>query len=116
MNMKKLLMAFSFATAFIVAVCAADIDFSWSPNPPAEMVSTYVIEYKKTPGVTNWTVLTSVPGTTNIATVKGLQAGYKYEFRAFAVNAVGKGTNQSTVIQIPTNAPTVVTNFIATPQ
>lgn len=116
MRMKKLLMALCLFVALSKKVCAADIDFSWTPNPSAEMVSSYIIEYKRLPGVTNWTLLTSFPGTTNLATIKNLQAGYKYEFRAFAVNAVGKGTNQSTVILLPTNSPSVVSNFTGTPK
>ena len=85
--------------------------FTWTPNPAHELVSGYRIEYQKLPVVTNWTYITFVPYTTNAAVVKNLQPGYVYKFRAFAVNGIGTGTDQSAIVQIPTNYPTMVPNF-----
>jgi hypothetical protein len=79
-------------------------------------VSGYRIEYQKLPAVTNWTYITYVPSTTNAAVIKNLQPGFIYKFRAFAVNAIGTGTNQSAIVQLPTVLPTVVTNFVNTPK
>lgn len=87
------------------------ITFSWTPNPPQELVSGYRLEYQKLPAVTNWSFLNFIPSTTNTTSVSGLQGGYVYMFRLFAVNGIGIGTNLSNVIQIPTNAPSGVTNF-----
>lgn len=109
--MKKLITTLSLIAALVGTAFAADVTFTWTKNPAHELVSTYVIEYTKIPGVTNWTSLTSVPGTTNTAIVKGIQPGFKYSFRAFAVNGVGKGTNLSNIILIPTNAPSAVVEF-----
>jgi hypothetical protein len=80
-----------------------DVWFTWTPNPTNELVTGYRIEYKKFPVVTNWTFITFVNSSTNIAIVKGIQMGYIYNFRAFAVNTFGIGTNLSNIIQIPTN-------------
>lgn len=88
-----------------------DAWFTWTPNPPHELISGYRIEYKKLPAITNWTYLTSVPSSTNVAMVKGLKSGFKYEFRAFAINAFGQGTNLSDIVYIPTNTPTKVEGY-----
>jgi hypothetical protein len=109
--MRKFIKVVSLAVAIGVSALAADVTFTWTKNPASELVSSYAIEYTKVPGVTNWTHLTSVPGTTNTAIVKGIQPGFKYQFRAFAVNGVGKGTNLSNIILIPTNAPSAVVDF-----
>lgn len=93
---------------------ADNLYFSWTPNPAPDMVTGYQIQYTKLPIVTNWTFLTFVPATTNVAVITGVQSGYIYQFRAFAVNAIGVGTNLSNVIQVPTNTPTVVSNFSLT--
>ena len=91
-----------------------DVWFTWDKNPAIEMVTGYRIEYQKAPTVTNWTYLAFISGTTNVAVIKGLQGGYQYKFRSFAVNAVGTGTNTSNVILLPSALPTVVTNFSTT--
>lgn len=98
--------------AFAIAQTVSyDAVFTWTPNPAHELVSGYRIEYQKLPVVTNWTYITFVPYTTNSAVVKNLTPGFTYKFRAFAVNSIGMGTNQSAIVQIPTNSPSVVSNF-----
>ncbi len=92
------------------SVFAQDVLFTWTLNPSAEMVSGYRIEYKKFPVTTNWTYITFAANTNSVV-VKGLQAGYVYQFRAFAVNGIGLGTNQSTIVQIPTTTPSAVQDF-----
>jgi len=112
--MKKLLASlFLVATLFIAIAQTVSYDalFTWTPNPTNELVTGYRIEYQKLPAVTNWTYITFVPSTTNVASVKNLQPGFIYKFRAFAVNAVGIGTNQSAIVQIPSNAPNAVIDF-----
>jgi len=98
-------------TFSVAQTVSYDVWFSWTQNPPQELVSGYRIEYQKLPLVKNWTYITFVPATTNVAFVKGLQTGYIYKFRAFAVNSIGTGTNLSNIVQIPTNSPSVVSNF-----
>jgi len=93
-----------------IAFCE-DIVFTWTPNPAAELVTGYRMEYIKNPKVTNWTYLTYIPATTNVAVVKGIQPGFNYKFRIFAVNSFGVGTNESNVITIPTNTPSVVNDY-----
>ncbi len=115
--MRKLLT--SLILAFIVAISAfsEDLWFTWDKNPAHELISGYRLEYKKLPIITNWSLLTVIPGTTNVAIVKGVQGGYIYNFRMFATNAIGVGTNSSAVVIIPTNAPSAVTNFnLTTPR
>ena len=117
--MKKILAPFFLVVTLAIAIAqtvSCDAVFSWTPNPPQELVSGYRIEYKKLPAVTNWTFIAFVPSTTNSTVVKSLQPGYVYQFRAFAVNALGTGTDLSSVIQIPTNSPSVVSNFNQTPK
>lgn len=103
-----LMATLAFAVAQTVSYNAV---FTWTLNPPSELVSGYRIEYQKLPSVTNWTYITFVPSTTNSAMIKNLQVGYVYKFRAFAVNGIGTGTNQSAIIQIPQALPSAVTNF-----
>jgi len=91
-----------------------DAWFTWDKNTGVEMVTGYRLEYQKAPVVTNWTFLAFINGTTNVTVVKSLQGGYVYKFRLFAVNGIGVGTNLSNIIQIPTNAPSAVTNFSTT--
>ena len=113
--MKKILAAvLSLSTlAFVVAQTVSyDAVFTWTPNPAHELVSGYRIEYQKLPVVTNWTYITFAPYTTNSTVVKNLTPGFTYKFRAFAVNNIGIGTNQSAIVQIPTNRPSAVNNFI----
>jgi hypothetical protein len=100
----------------IAQTVSYDAWFTWTANPASELVTGYRIEYQKLPAVTNWTYITFVPSTTNSAVVKNLQPGYIYKFRAFAVNAIGTGTNQSAIVQLPVTSPTVVTNFSNTPR
>ncbi len=107
--MKKLITSLLLAAGMALTLAAADAVFTWTPNPANELVSGYRIEYMKLPTVTNWTFLTF--SATNGATVKGLQGGYIYMFRAFAVNGIGVGTNSSTIVQIPTNTPSMVLDF-----
>ena len=109
--MKKLFYILALSVALILPVMGADIWFTWTHNPPIELVSSYRMEYQKLPVVTNWTYLTSVPGTTNVAIVRGVQSGFTYKFRMFAQNSVGIGTNLSNVILLPTNAPSAVLNY-----
>lgn len=87
-----------------------DATLSWNKNPAYEMVTGYRIEYQKLPASTNWTFLAFAPNT-NMLVAKGLKGGYIYKFRIFAFNGAGLGTNESTIVQIPTNSPSVVTNF-----
>jgi hypothetical protein len=110
---KALTLVFLIGTlAFAIAQSVPyNATFTWTPNPPQELVSSYRIEYQKLPAVTNWTYITSVSSSTNSVTIKNLQPGYVYQFRAFAVNGIGTGTNQSSVIQIPSTLPSGVTNF-----
>jgi len=118
--MKKILslLGLLVMTALVIGQTATyDAWFTWTPNPPSELVSGYRIEYRKLPVVTNWTYLSFVPSSTNIAIAKGLQGGFKYEFRAFAVNGIGIGTTPSTIVYIPTNLPTAVSNYqLTTPR
>lgn len=117
--MKKLLASILLVGTLAVAIAQTvsyNAVFTWTQNPAHELVTGYRIEYQKLPAVTNWTYITYVPSTTNSATVKGLQPGYIYKFRAFAVNAVGTGTNQSAIIQLPAGSPSVVTNFASPTQ
>jgi hypothetical protein len=114
--MKKKLLSVILSLSVVAAVLAQTVSydavFTWTPNPPAEMVTGYRIEYQKLPTVTNWTYITFGPSTSNTtATIKNLQPGFLYKFRAFAVNSVGIGTNQSTVVQLPNSSPSAVTNF-----
>lgn len=109
--MKKLFVISIIFIVFISSAVAENIYFTWDFNPANELVGTYRIEYQKFPGITNWTFLTSIPGTTNVALVKGVQGGYTYKFRIFAVNALGIGTNLSNIIDIPTNKPSAVLNY-----
>lgn len=119
-NIKKTLSVLGLlATTILVIAQTATYDawFTWTPNPAHELVSGYRIEYRKLPVVTNWTYLSFTPSSTNIAVVKNLQGGFKYEFRAFAVNAIGTGTNLSNIIMIPTNVPSGVSGYqITTPR
>lgn len=116
-DMKKFLISLLLASSLVLVAFGEDLWFSWDKNPATEMISGYRLEYIKLPVVTNWTLLTTISGTTNVAVVKGAQGGYIYKFRMFAVNAKGIGTNLSNVIEIPTNAPTAVTNFnLTTPR
>ena len=96
----------------IAQTVSYDAVFTWTQNPPEELVTGYRIEYKKAPAVTNWTFLTFVNSATNSVTVKGLQPGYQYQFRAFAANAIGTGTNLSNVIPLPATIPSAVSNFV----
>jgi len=100
----------------IAQTVSYDAWFSWTPNPSSELVTGYRIEYQKLPAVTNWTLISFIPSTTNVALVKNLQPGYIYKFRAFAVNAIGTGTNLSSIVQIPSNSPTSVIDFKNTPK
>lgn len=112
--MKKLFATILLLGALTIAIAQSisyDAIFTWTPNPTSELVSGYRIEYQKLPAVTNWTYITFIPSNTNTATIKNLQPGYIYKFRAFAVNGVGTGTNLSNIIQIPANLPSGVTNF-----
>ena len=112
--MKKSLATILLIGSLAIAIAQTvsyDAVFTWTKSPPQELVSTYRIEYQKLPAITNWTYITSVPSTSNTATIKNLQVGYVYKFRAFAVNGIGIGTNQSTIIQIPIDRPSAVTNF-----
>lgn len=93
-----------------------DALFTWTQNPPEELVMGYRIEYIKSPAVTNWTYLTYVNSATNAVTIKGLQVGFQYQFRAFAVNAIGIGTNDSNIILLPESIPSAVSNFINAPK
>ena len=99
----------------IAQTVSYDVWFSWTPNPSSELVTGYRIEYQKHPVVTNWTYITYI-SSTNVALVKGLQPGYIYKFRAFAINAIGMGTNLSDIVQIPSNTPTAVIDFKNTPK
>ncbi len=112
--MKNTLMTAVLALLLTIPVIGEDVWFTWSKNPPQELVSSYKIEYLKLPAITNWTFLTTVPPTTNVAVIKGLQGGFTYKFRIFSVNSLGTGTNESNIIQIPTNSPTVVRDFSIT--
>jgi hypothetical protein len=119
--MKKLLssLLLSGTMAMLVAQTiplSYDATFTWTPNPPSELPTGYRIEYIKAPVVTNWTYLTFVNSATNAVTVKGLQPGFQYQFRAFAVNAIGTGTNTSNVIPLPATIPSAVSNFINAPK
>lgn len=116
--MKKLF-TLTLLTAFLMVAgmgqtTSYDVWFTWDKNPAIEMVSGYRIEYQKAPVVTNWTYLITVPGYTNVAVIKGLQGGYIYKFRSFAVNAIGTGTDTSNVVLLPNVLPTAVTNFSTT--
>lgn len=108
-GMKKLLTSLLLAAGMVLTLAAADAVLTWTPNPSHELVSGYRIEYMKLPSVTNWTYITF--SQTNGATVKNLQPGYIYMFRAFAVNGIGVGTNSSDIVQLPTNAPSAVLDF-----
>lgn len=108
--MKKLFSLIA-AAATTFAAFAEDIWFTWTPNPSSELVSSYRIEYQKLPVVTNWTSLTVVSGNTNVAVVKGIQRGFLYKFRIFAVNGLGSGTEQSAIVQVPNSTPTGVQGF-----
>lgn len=116
--MKKIITVLALTLALTATVLSQtatyNVWFTWTPNPTYDLVTGYRIEYKKIPGVTNWTYLSFVPATTNVTVVTGLQAPYVYSFRSFAVNAVGIGTNLSNIIQIPTNTPSAVSNFSLT--
>lgn len=117
--MKKLFASLLLVVTLAVAIAQTvsyDAWFSWTPNPTSELVTGYRIEYQKLPVVTNWTYISFVPATTNVALVKNLQPMYIYKFRAFAVNAVGIGTNLSSIVQIPSNSPTAVIDFRNTPK
>lgn len=112
--MKKILTSIFLAITIVFAIAQTisyDVTFTWTQNPASELVIGYRIEYQKLPVVTKWTYITYAPSTTNSALIKNLQPGYIYKFRAFAVNVIGTGTNQSTIIQIPATLPSTVTNF-----
>jgi len=112
--MKKILFGLMFCGALFSSTFAQttayELWFTWTQNPAYELVSGYRIEYMKSPS-TNWSYLTFVSGTTNVAVAKGVQGGFQYKFRVFAVNAIGTGTNLSSIIAVPTNAPSAVTNY-----
>ena len=117
--MKKIFAVVFLSISLFLAVFAQssapyDIWFTWTPNPASEMVGGYRMEYQKFPTVTNWTLLTVIPATTNVAIVKGLQGGFTYKFRMFATNSFGISTNQSNIIQIPTNMPSGVSGYTLT--
>lgn len=112
--MKKFLASLGLSVLLLLPVWAqstANVTFTWTPNPAADLVSGYRLEYMKLPVVTNWTFLSFTSGATNVTSVTGLQGGYIYMFRMFGVNGLGVGTNSSTIIQIPTNTPVMVQNF-----
>lgn len=109
--MKKILSIITLVAAFSFSLLSAELVFTWDHNPPAELVGAYRMEYIKLPVITNWTLLTTIPATTNVVTVKGVQGGYSYKFRIFATNALGVGTNSSTVIELPTSKPTAVSGY-----
>jgi len=112
--MKKLFYVFGILLIVAVAIAQTatyDLWLTWTPNPPQELVSGYRIEYQKAPVVNAWTYFTWVPSSTNGIVIKNLSPGYVYKFRAFAVNAIGVGTNLSSVVQIPTEIPGSVINF-----
>jgi hypothetical protein len=109
--MKKLLATLALLVSLSLASSGEDIWFSWTKNPSSELIGSYRMEYQKLPAVTNWTLLTTLPATTNVAVVKNIQGGFIYKFRIFAVNGVGVGTNLSTILQIPTNAPSATLDF-----
>lgn len=117
--MKKLiatitLLLILFGTGVSQTTAPYDIWLTWTPNPVHELVNGYRIEYLKIPTITNWTVLTVIPATTNVAVIKNCQGGFIYGFRIFAINAIGIGTNFSNVVQIPTNTPSMTTGFSLT--
>jgi hypothetical protein len=112
--MKKLFSTLALGAAIVISSVAAfgeDVWFTWTQNPSSELISTYRIEYQKHPTVTNWTTLTTVSGATNVALVKGIQSGFVYKFRIFAVNGLGSGTEQSAIVQLPNTTPTGVQGF-----
>lgn len=113
--MKRLLAILGLSAILLAPIFAQvvspSVTFTWNQNPSYELVSGYRLEYLKLPAVTNWSFLSFTPSTTNVTTVSGLQAGYIYQFRLFAVNGIGIGTNVSSIVQIPTNSPSAVQNF-----
>jgi hypothetical protein len=122
--MKKILATILFLSAMALVwaqTSTFNAWFSWTPNPAIELVSGYRIEYMRfpgaNPGTNTWQYSHSVPYTTNVTVVRNLTRGFTYRFRVFAVNSIGTGTNLSNVIQIPTNAPSAVTNYdLTTPR
>jgi len=115
--MRKLLTTLVLVLTIAITAFGEDIWFTWDKNPANELIGTYRLEYIKLPVITNWTLLSNIPGTTNVAVVKGVQGGFTYKFRIFAQNSKGIGTNLSNIIEIPTNAPTTVSNFnLTTPR
>ncbi len=119
--MRKILVILSLIVGLQCTLFGEDVWFTWKPNPATELVSGYRLEYVRyistnSPS-TNWSFLTYVKSSTNVAIVKGVQSGYIYKFRIFAVNSIGTGTNLSNIITIPTNLPSAVIDYqLTTPK
>ena len=107
--MKKLFTTIGIITALAVTVFATDIKLQWDLNPPAEMVSKYVI-YQATSTNGAFTPVVTIPGTTNVGSVKGLTSGF-YRFIVIAQNSIGNSP-PSNEVSIPTNSPAAAKNVI----
>jgi hypothetical protein len=108
-NMKKKLMLILGLFAAAVIVNAVDIKLGWDLNPVVEGVEKYVIyQAKGTNGV--FSAVVTVPGTTNVGSVKGLAPGL-YRFVVVSQNSVGTAP-PSNEVSWPTNTPTATKSVI----
>lgn len=96
-----------------VTVGDASVDLSWSPpvSDGGVAITDYVIEYKlSVSGV--WVVYTDGTSTDTFATVTGLANDNSYDFRVYAVNAIGQGPASVTVEATPGSpAQVLITGF-----
>ena len=66
-----------------------EVALSWAaPSGNGSPITDYIVEYNDGNG---WTVFADGTSTLTTATVTGLINGQSYDFRVFAVNAVGTG-------------------------
>ena len=108
MSMKKIFSTVLVLVMITLTMSAVDIWFTWSPNPPEEFVTSYVIQQKNM-ALTNAQFIPVVTVKTNEGTVKGVGAGI-WAFRVVAINGVGTSA-PSSVVTVPTNAPSMPQGF-----
>ncbi len=111
MDMKKLILILTIAASLIASASAIDLWFAWTPNQPAEGVTSYVIQQAVGTSSTFSDVVTA-PGNTNRWVIKSVSAG-SYKFRLVAVNGIGR-SQPSSVILFPSTLPSAPGDFVLT--
>jgi hypothetical protein len=103
MIMKKILTMTLTILGFVVIVNAQSYDLSlrWTANPPAQMVTKYIV-FQATGKNTNFIPVVTAVGT-NFAKVRVNSPGL-YQYKIWAVNGVTNSA-MSEAVQVPKDAP-----------